>query len=72
MPIYHVQELKKEYKHDQKIADEEITFESESDSITLDIPMKGENISGWKLIPLTYPKVGDIKINYDAKINFFY
>ena len=57
MPIYHVQKLKKEYKHDQKIADEQITFESESDSITLDIPMKGENIDGWKLIPLTYPKV---------------
>ena len=29
----------------------------ESDMITLDIPMEGVSISGWKIIPLVHPVV---------------
>ena len=60
MPLHDiVQELKKEYKHAQKKADQEFTFESESDSITLDIPTENESIdgSGWKFIPFIHPEV---------------
>ena len=69
MPIRDiVQKLKKEYKNDRKMADQEFTFESESDSITLDIPMEGKTIdgSGWRLIPLIYPEVA---LNYDHHHN---
>ena len=65
MPIHDiVQKLKKEYKYARKKADQEFTFESESDSITLDIPIEGKNIdgSGWRFIPFIYPKVA---LNHD-------
>ena len=52
------QKVKNEYKHAREGPYQVITFDSQSDSITLDIPLDGKTIiNGWKLIPLVYPEV---------------
>jgi ribosome-associated toxin RatA of RatAB toxin-antitoxin module len=52
------QNVKNEYKHAREGPYQVITFDSKSDSITLDIPLDGKAISnGWKLIPLVHPEV---------------
>ena len=74
MPIHDiVQKLKKEYEHARKKADQEFTFESESDSITLDIPTENERLSingsRWKFIPFIHPEVA---LNYGDHNNSNY
>lgn len=57
-----LQAVKDEYKqkHAEEISHQVIAFETKSHSITLDIPMEGKSIDGWKLVPLIYPEVSII------------
>ncbi len=57
--------MKDDYKQKnaREVSYQVIAFETESYSITLDIPMEGKNIDGWKLVPLIYPEVSIQLIN---------
>ena len=52
-----MQVIEKEYIKKRAHSGPEQNIEFESDMITLDIPLKGRTIKGWKITPLIRPVV---------------
>ena len=49
--------MRDEYERKGAICGHHQLVEFESDSITLDIPMEGLTVKGWKITPLIRPRV---------------
>ncbi len=66
--MYTVQRVSEEYSSKEAILGVNHIVEFEEDSITLDIPMDGAEVSGgWRITPMFHPTV----VNYTCTYNYY-